>query len=204
MRIRAWSCGRAWNIYRILRTQLTSLVSLRMPITLSDAKCDGRQQLLETLTKLQGLEELHLDRVPSDYRLTELRVAGLGCAGFLVRSSTLLQLPQLQQLSLHNVAFQESTMLDITSSAPGLRELHISGWLLRQDNDGSPLFAPRLTRTLVRGAVRLQHLQWLQLTVCAGPSFAPQQWMNPSERTTQRRLRNAGLRIARHRENRML
>ncbi len=63
LRVSSWSSGRALTISRVMRTQLSSLVRLRLPICLSGPAHDGRRQLLAVLLELQGLEELHLDRV---------------------------------------------------------------------------------------------------------------------------------------------
>ena len=70
LRLTSWSSGRALTIGRVLRTQLTSLVSLRLPISLSGPARDGRRQLLAALLELHSLEELHLDRVRSAGLLT--------------------------------------------------------------------------------------------------------------------------------------
>ncbi len=140
-------------------------------------------------------------RVVNHPKLVELRVAGAGCTTVYV-GRALLQLPQLKLLSLHNMVFRQDEMATIASCAPGLRELHVSGWLNKQDK--WPLFAPNLTRKLVREALALQHLQCLQLTVCSRPSYAPPQRTCTPERAEERRLKNAGLRIVRHRANRRM
>ncbi len=63
LRPTSWSHGHTLTIGRVLRTQLRSLVRLRLPICLSNARRRSDQPLLTALAELQGLEELHLDRV---------------------------------------------------------------------------------------------------------------------------------------------
>ncbi len=136
-------------------------------------------------------------RLASHPNAVELRVAGP--TAFSLRSAALLQLPQLKVLSLHNSIFWGDDRPNAAACVPGLRELHVSGWLIRRDT-GHPVFAPMLTRKLVRELIGLQHLQCLQLTVCVRPSYAPPQ----SASTKARRLRNVCYRIARCRANRRM
>ena len=102
-------------------------------------------------------------------------MAGAGPTAFSLYSAALLQMPQLKVLSLHNTTFFKDDVPNIAACVPGLRELHVSGWLHAADVPSHLVFAPILTRKMIRGLVGLQHLQCLRLTICARPSYAPPQ-----------------------------
>ena len=142
-----------------------------------------------------GFPSLNSNRLGSYTNMAELRVESVGKTAFSLHSSALVQLPQLKALSLHNTCLWKHDVVDMVACAPGLRELHISGWLNGLDTSGHPVFYPLLTRKLLREAISLRHLQCLRLTVCARPPNAPPE----SGSYKEHRLKHGGRRLLRRR-----